>query len=276
MSVMSKQKRLDTRYAWIEASLRYTGKFEKVSYSDWFDINAPQISADQAGFVRAMNHEFAHRQRQAGDGDCAPVLAIVKGKISVLRDLPSRPVFDVPDIREWLQTSAAIPFVRVDDFNEVTPPEDIMRQICAAILRKRPLRIALACDTGKSWRDVSPHAIIDASGRLHMRAFDHHEEKFSDYALSRVMETGPHSRNVQYVGSEADADWTETSEMVLEIDHLQCVDQPGPPSAALKSWTMSRRISIPRALSRFLSQGANTSPTHNSVRGAQKETQGAR
>ena len=246
---MSKQKRLETRYAWIEASLRYAGRFEKVSYGDWFDINAPQISADQAGFVRAVNHECAHRDRRAGVTEISPALDIIKGKIAILKSLPVDPIFAVPDIRDWLKTSATIPFVKVNDFSEVTPPEDIMRQICAAILCKQPMRIALALTAGKSWRDVSPHAIIDASGRLHMRAFDHCEERFCDFALSQVLETGPHGRSIRYVGSEADADWTETSVITLEHD-TQSSMRP-----------RSRRISIPRALSRFLSRDAKAEAT---------------
>ncbi len=236
---MSKQKRLESRYAWIEASLRYSGRFEKVSYGDWFDINAPQISADQAGFVRAMNHECAHREKRNGVVEPSPVLGIIKGKISILRPLPSAPIFDIPKLRDWLKTSAAIPFVKVNEFNEITPPEEIMRDICEAILRKRPLRVSIATSNGVSWRDVSPHAIIDAAGRLYVRAYDHLEDKFSDLALSLVSETGPQTRGTHYVGSEADTDWTETSEVVLEQE-------------ARALHPTSRRIFIPKALSRFL------------------------
>jgi len=258
---MSKQKRLETRYAWIEASLRYAGRFEKVSYGNWFDINAPQISADQAGFVRAMNHECMHREKRNGAVESGPVLAIIKGKIAILRPLPSTPVFEVPKLRDWLKTSASIPFVKVHEFDEITPPEDIMRDICEAIMRKKPLRIAFATPAGTSWRDVSPHSIIDASGRLHVRAFDHLEEKFSDFALSRVSETGPHTRGTRYFGSEADIDWRETSEITLEHDVRPNPERVNSQDTPPRVRPVSRRISIPRALSRFLSRDAKAAPT---------------
>ncbi len=254
---MSKQKRLDTRYAWIEASLRYVGRFEKVSYGNWFDINAPQISADQAEFVRAINHEFARREKRGGAVDPTPVLEIEKGKISILKPIPEEHVFDVPEIRDWLQTSATIPYVKVNEFSEVTPPEDIMREVCDAILRKRSVRIAMTSAAGVSWRDLSPHAIIDASGRLHVRGYDHLENKFADFALSRIVEVGPHSRNTKYLGGDADLDWTETSEIVLEFDIQQSLERSAHADAPLRLQSQSRRISIPRALSRFLARDIN-------------------
>ena len=263
---MSKQKRLDTRYAWIEASLRYTGKFEKVSYGEWFDINAPQISADQSGFVRVMNHEFAHRERQAEIDGFAPVLEIIKGKIAILRDLPSRPVFDVPEIREWLRTSATIPFVKIHEFSEITPPEAIMREICNAILRKQPLRIAMETASGTSWKDISPHAIIDASGRMHARAYDHLEGRFSDFAISHVVDVGPYSRNLKYIGGETDAEWTETSDVVLEFDDQHGFERLAQADLLVKSRPLSRRISISRALSRFLAKEINPGLSNVSIK----------
>lgn len=46
------------RFAWIEASLRYSGRFatpEKKAYRDLFGLTDSMVSRDQDGFVAAFN-----------------------------------------------------------------------------------------------------------------------------------------------------------------------------------------------------------------------------
>lgn len=254
MGNMSKQKRLDTRFAWIEASIRYAGKFDKISYGQHFDINPPQISADQAAFVAAINHELAHRET-AGEGhDPAPYLDIVKGKIAVLRPLPEPPVFDIPGMREWLEQVVTIPFVKMQDFRRVDPSEGIMRAVCDAILRRRPIRVSLIGKPQGGWRNVSPHSIIEAHGRLHLRGYDHTEEAFTDLLLTRIADTGPHDRGVQYVGQDADIDWQETETVTVQLNPEAGIETArlSIRDFGLTGEKMSRGIPLPRALRHLL------------------------
>jgi hypothetical protein len=253
MGNMSKQKRLKTRYAWIEASLRYTGKFDKVSYGSHFLINPPQISADQTEFVAAVNNELRMRERGSIEGH-GPYLTILKGKIELEQPLPERPLFDVPELREWLATTVTIPFIQVQDYVKVDPDPEVTQAICMAIMRKRPMRALIAQDQEALWRNISPHALVEAAGQIHVRCYIHEAEGYHDIKLTRVVKTGPHDRGIRYMGGEADEDWRTAYNLVVHAN-----PEAGTENArnsireyALCYKNLSRTISVPRALMRFI------------------------
>jgi len=244
---MSKQKRVETRYAWIEASLRYVGKFDKVSYGRHFEINPPQISADQSGFVEAFNDELSRGGAASGNG---PALDICKGKIRLLHDLPEETVFDIPDLRAWLQSSSTIPYVRLYDYSQVDPDPKVLRAICESILHETPLRILLVGTTDGKWRNLSPHAIIDIDGRLYIRAYEHERLDFSEFPIAMIADTGRADRGICYVGQHLDRDWIEETALVIEADPAS---DPARTEVAISDFgldpeDLARRIHAPRAL----------------------------
>lgn len=251
---MNKIKRLEVRYAWIEASLRYSGQFDKISYSQYFTINAPQISADQADFVRALNYELNYRERKTGGSGELPHLGIEKGKISILKVLPDETVFEVPGLREWLRTLTTVSYVETLQFCSLEPDPDIFRQICSLIMREKPSKIGYCSGQSPTTEfNISPHSILDAGGRLFVRAFDHESGHYHDFLISAITSISGHDRGIRYRSAETDTDWHE------EIDILIPSAQDGrsiPYTAQLNTCcpveNTERRVSVPRALSRYL------------------------
>lgn len=249
---MAKQKRLDTRYAWIEASLRYAGVFDKVSYGRTFDINPPQISADQQEFVLAFNHEARYRDDPEGtDGP----LAIVKGKIAVLSALPKDPVFDIPDMRDWLKTMSTIPFVQLNQFRRVDPEESVLSAICEAILKKKPISIRyFSQSSGETMRIISPHSIVDTNGRLHVRSFDHEKDRFSDFVMTRIDEISDAPKGQKYEPADSDLDWRDEARLEIRPNPVVDEDQTRVVISdyGIDAETKARNIQLPKALSFYL------------------------
>jgi hypothetical protein len=250
---MSKKRRLEKRYAWIEASLRYAGKFDKVSYGRHFDINPPQISADQSGFVNEVNRKLNRENRRLNGSDVLDIdwVSVAKGKILVVQKLPEKPVFSILPLRDWLHTMEAIPYVRIYDLTPVDPNPVVLRSICDAILNKRPINVSLPVGKGRhGWRNISPHTIFDADGRLYIRAYDHLSDAFDEFVIASISDTGPHERGIQHIAMEKDADWIENASLTIEAD----IEGPGDftdeaiSDFGLDPKLMTRKISVPRAL----------------------------
>ncbi|MFX4300310.1 hypothetical protein [Pseudosulfitobacter pseudonitzschiae] len=251
---MNKTRRLEMRYAWIEASLRYSGRFDKTSYGQYHNINAPQISADQADFVRAFNYQQSYLERQAGVSQPAPFLGVEKGKISILRELPMETVFDVPGIREWLRTLSTVPYVEALEYSVVDPDPSTFREICNLVMQSKASSILYMDqpdETGE--HDISPHSILDVGGELSVRAFDHGEDRFRDFLISAIISVGRPSRNIKYRSSDSDIDWSEEVEVLLASSSLLSNTEATMVSSRSNTAAGDLRVvSVPRALRRYL------------------------
>lgn len=199
---MSQQKRLEKRYAWIEASLRYTGKFDKISYADHFEIKAPQISVDQSGFVREFNKR-ARFENQSNTCGHHFELEILRGKIHAPNGLPTVFIFKRMSLRDWLRTSLNIPFLRLTSTRRVDPAPEVVRRICLCIAQELPTKIEYQTEC----LHISPHTLIDKDGQLIVRSFNHNRDVFSDFHLSDITTTQPHDKGVSYVSKSNDIDW---------------------------------------------------------------------
>lgn len=251
---MNKIKRLEVRYAWIEASLRYSGQFDKVSYGRYYAINAPQISADQGDFVRAFNHELSYRERKSGSSSELPYLSIEKGKISILKDLPEEPVFDVPGLREWLRTLTTVSYVEALQFCSVDPDPEIFRQICSLIMREKPSKISFRTGIAEATEfNISPHSILDVDGVLYVRAFDHETACYHDFLIASIVSVAVQDKGIRYRSDEADIDWHEEIDIMIPTLVNRSA---GTGTSSLDSMSHvekeERLVSVPRALSQYL------------------------
>lgn len=125
--------RLLQRMGWIEASLRFAGRFasgEKAAYMDRFAVGPAQVSHDQGRFVREFNSRYR-----------ATVVEVAAGKLSVIQNvrLSPEPVFEVPSVTEWLQVALGSSFHRVMPVQRAEPNPSILRSIVVAIRERRPL-----------------------------------------------------------------------------------------------------------------------------------------
>ncbi len=69
-------------------------------------------------------------------------------------------------------------------------------------------------------RTVCPHALVKASGRYHVRAFDFSRKRFIDFSLSRVLSSTPLADDPS-VPSRLDDDWYAMIDVELKRWQVQ-------------------------------------------------------
>lgn len=133
------------------------------------------------------------------------------------------PVFpgvrDLEDLFE-IRLSKAMPktdfaIERVEEARRIVEPDSV-RAILAAAELGECCQIeyqSLTSPSGSS-RIISPHALVKASSRWHVRAFDFVRNHFVDFALSRVKESAPELTKAS-VPADIDADWQSLVEVQI-------------------------------------------------------------
>jgi predicted DNA-binding transcriptional regulator YafY len=194
-------RRVLQRMGWIEASLRFAGRFasgEKAAYMDRFGVGSAQVSQDQGRFTQELNKR------------CGAILSeVARGKLKIVESakLPAEPVFEMPRMTEWLEVAMGSAFLRVESARRAEPDILTLRAIVVAIRERVPLEILyLSRSSGKSRRVISPHVIVDVVDRLHLRGYDHAQNRFSDFVLSRIEESRP-APDIPFVRPDRDEDW---------------------------------------------------------------------
>lgn len=203
-------QRLERRFGWIEASLRFAGRFgvaEKKAYRAVFGLTESMISRDQDKFTSVLNERCGFA-------------AVVKrrGRLEPATDgsLPEVPCFSLPDMTRWLADVLGGRFETVPPIRRAEPRHSVLQPVVQAIGSRRPLRFFYCSRHGKEGlRTVSPHVIVHIVGRLHLRGWDHVRNASRDFVLSRLTGAALMSDEPAYVGPEHDKEWAE--HVMLEV-----------------------------------------------------------
>jgi len=197
-------------YGWIEAAIRYTGRFgprEKKTYGDVFQLSAPSVSRHQ-DFVAVALEEACESVlfQRTSNGH------LKGGKLLLLNDaeLPSSNIFArVPSLENWLHDTFEGNYFHEASISRNQVESEIVRSIISALIDKKPLRMQYHSKTAITWRTISPHVIIKVAGRLHLRAFDHLRNEYRDFVLPRISQIGNlEGESRAYVGREHDHEWS--------------------------------------------------------------------
>lgn len=214
----------ERRLAWIEACLRLGGRFgikEKKAYRHRFGVTDGMVSRDQDAFVRIMNARCGYR-----------VVIKTLGKLSIAEGapLPAVPVFSPPPkTTDWLEEMLGTHYEVVEPVQRAEPTPSILREIVQAILDTRALRLRYQPRRGdRSDRVVSPHTIVHAVGRLHVRGWDHGRNAPRDFVLTRITAISPAEALQGYVGPEQDRDWHEQVVLEVRLREGESLDEVGP------------------------------------------------
>lgn len=118
-----------------------------------------------------------------------------------------------------------------------TPFEDVDR-LLTPHLQRHPLQAALQglyerkavvlhyrAKTGASLREVSPHHLVFASNRYHLRVFCHVTGKFLDFVLSRIL----HSElsTTPWVSARDDHEWNKIITLIFQLNEQLPLDAQG-------------------------------------------------
>lgn len=184
--------RLLKRYSWIEKSIRIGGPFPVEKYKEAFDISSQQVSHDL--------NEFCEILREKN-------IDVVKSYGKIHADLPSDPVFTDLDARKWLSD------VKPGCVVNVYPPvvenfeSNVFDVLLEAIKKDVCVRgVYTSLRSGERKILLSPHALVAAVGREHVRAYDHDKNRFGDYNLSRISVLSL-DQNTRFISSDSDIEW---------------------------------------------------------------------
>lgn len=204
------------RLPWIEASVRYTGRFasqEKKAYTFLFGVSEPTVARDQATFC-AEFEAACGRQVFERDTDGR----VSGGRLTLVRgvELPAKTVYPrVPSVRTWLpQILQKQHYCHIDSIRSA-PRTEVLRVVMQGMLSKHALQLKYhtrSSHTGVVYRTVSPLAIVDVVDRLHLRAFDHSVNSQRDFVLTRILEAAPDS--TPYIAN--DPDWNEDAQLLIK------------------------------------------------------------
>lgn len=180
------------------------------------------VIRDQDAFVRLMNVRHG-----------AKVVIKTRGKLEVVEDvaLPASPLlfFPPPKTTNWLEEMLGPHYEVVEPVQPAEPTPHILREIVQAFLDKRALRFHY-----KSRRDdsrdrlVSPHTIVHAVGRLHLRGWDHDRNAPRDFSLTRITAISRAEALQKYVGQQQDRDWHEQVVLEVRLRDGENLDAVGP------------------------------------------------
>lgn len=202
---MSQNDKMKARFSWIEASMRYAGYFDKISYREFFKVSDATLSIDQAKFVLNFNQHL-----EIGD-----VLRISCGKITASRPLPKAWIFEQISVSEWLSSAPFAPIVRLENQTESFPSSDIW---LPAIRDGRPLSIETTEGVSFSF---SPHLIFMLFGRAYARGWSDRLHDFSFVSLDDVSHLEIQNGKSQIWTAEHDTGW-------LQHDLWEIALEPGP------------------------------------------------
>ena len=198
------------RLAFIEARLFFLGELRRPDVAARFAVASIQASRDIAVYKQAAPENLTY--------DYGAKIYMPSAKFKLLfAHTPERVMF-------WLQSGLGdglphpqgLPTAAIQTLN--LPKLDQLAVVTRAIYRRQVLEVTyLSLSSGRSRRQIVPHALIDNGQRWHVRAYDRNNNRFSDFVITRMskaalMGAGDAARNEH---AEADEQWNRTVELKL-------------------------------------------------------------
>lgn len=206
------------RFGWIEASLRYAGRFgtrEKTGYRQLFGISEATVSRDQDRFwpiFEEANSDPIFKKNPDGSLLGRRLVLLENVTLSAVPQFSSMPTPEV-----WLRTIFSQGKFEQAPAIRAHLDESVLRKLVQGIEDRAALNINYHSRRQESLRRISPHALVWVAGRLHVRAFDHSTNEYRDFVLSRVLRATllPQQRG-HYVDGNEDKDWHRSTDITVQ------------------------------------------------------------
>lgn len=85
-----------------------------------------------------------------------------------------------------------------------------------ALRRQAVVEIEYWSKQGQRWRRLSPHHLVFADDRYHLRAYCHDTERYLDFVLSRIVHAQP--TDEKWVSGEDDVEWHQRQDLVFVVN----------------------------------------------------------
>ncbi|WP_295541171.1 WYL domain-containing protein [uncultured Thiohalocapsa sp.] len=203
------------RFAFIEARLLWAGGLTANELAAAFGIarqNAQQtISAYAKQHPGQLEHSTRQRRQVPTDGFKA---LYVREDVCRFLDYQRAASYtarfhDEPD---W----ADLPFTDADAFARPLYDQHAARTALTALRRQAVVLIGYWAMSGARTRRISPHHLVHADARYHLRAFCHETQQFLDFNLARIVNAELSKED--WVSAANDTHWHERVDLEFEIN----------------------------------------------------------
>ena len=173
---------------WIEASLRYAGRFsvrEKVPYQEIFGVSEATASRHQARAGEIIENVCGGNVFEK-----SPAGRFLRGQLLLKSDatLPDTHIFDrVPSMERWLEDALGERHYGSFEISRATPDPHVLRVLIRAVQDQHVVMIRYQSRSGESERALSPYVLVRVAGRLHLRGYDHAKNDTRDFVLTRIL-----------------------------------------------------------------------------------------
>lgn len=176
-----------TRLEFIEQRLYWEGRLRRSDLTDCFDISTQQASGDISDYqqIAPQNIQYNKNDKYYCITDNFKPVLIRPDSEWYLFQLLSASKSDSETVRQrWSAAFDVVPIPK----RTINP--EFLRSILSAIRGRLSIKIRYQSLSKPEpiWRQVSPHALAFDGNRWHVRAYCHRENKFKDFAASRVFE----------------------------------------------------------------------------------------
>jgi hypothetical protein len=110
---------------------------------------------------------------------------------------------------EW----SDVPFVDADRLTRPGLNGETVRCVLGGLYGRRAVAIYYQSKSRRSWREISPHHLVFAANRYHLRAYCHQAQVYLDFTLSRILDTG--TAGNEWVSGEGDVEWREYQTLIF-------------------------------------------------------------
>jgi hypothetical protein len=229
------------RFAFIETRLFWAGGLTAAELADTFGIarqNAQQsIKTYNSLHPGQLKHD-RRRRRQVPTERFQP--RYIREGVSRFLDYQrgtqyTAHFYDEPG---W----SDLPFTDADALARPLYDQDAVRTALTALRGQSAVVLGYWAKTGARTRRISPHHLVHADERYHLRAYCHETQRFLDFNLARIVTAEPSDDD--WVPETTDHDWHKRVDLVFEISP----DLPPVARAALRQDHLrpdQRQLTIP-------------------------------
>jgi hypothetical protein len=211
------------RLSFIEARLFFLGELRRADVAKRFSGASIQASRDLAVYKELapdnLQYDFQAKRYLPGE----------KFKL-VFSHAPERVMFWLRSgLGDGLPHPQGLPTAAVECLSQPKLAE--LAVVTRAIYRRQVLEVTyVSLSSGKTDRQIVPHALVDNGQRWHVRAYDRANARFSDFVITRLLKAlaldggaiADHER------PDADEQWNRTVELKLiphpKIAHKNAVE----------------------------------------------------
>lgn len=211
------------RLSFIEARLFFLGELRRADVARRFSGASIQASRDLAVYKDLapdnLNYDFQAKRYLPGE----------KFKL-VFSHTPERVMFWLRSgLGDGLPHPQGLPTAAVECLSQPKLAE--LAVVTRAIYRRQVLEVTyVSLSSGKTDRQIVPHALVDNGQRWHVRAYDRANARFSDFVITRLLRAQALDGGAiaDHERPDADEQWNRTVELKLiphpNIEHKGAVE----------------------------------------------------